>query len=389
MEETTYSSTFADRRVATFSGRPRPRELDHLFVNNVRFWSMLSIIAVHSWYVFGTARSSFDIVAVTPFKFATIGFFLIAGFLLGERVDRRNPVEYFMRRVSRVFVPWALWFGVFCAGLLIYHLADPVLRHSNATELLEMLLTTSRAALYDTSFWFVPNLLVCMAVLLICRRYIYTLKLGFVLLAVNLVYVVNIYMQWFQSDHPRALFGFVFYLWLGSYAAHKFKRISAVLDKIQTPVIVAMTVLSGIASYGESHLLAVTNHSDALNTLRLSNQIFSVSIVLAIFKFSQATWPQFVDVRRDTFGLYLTHTPVLRCLLHLMKHVTRSTSIFTREAEGVAFWIAVSVTTYSCGLIITHFLAKRKSTEWMVGVRSGDSQRSFSGSELSAVAAHG
>src|ERR1700722_7360052 len=101
-----HPSGLTDLRIATFGGRPRPRELNHLFVNNVRFWSMLSVIVVHSWYVFGSANSGLDIALVTPFKFATIGFFLISGFLLGERVDRRNPVEYFLRRFRRVFVPW-------------------------------------------------------------------------------------------------------------------------------------------------------------------------------------------------------------------------------------------------------------------------------------------
>ena len=331
---------------------------------------MLSIVAAHSWFVFGSTNSKFDIAVVTPFKFATIGFFLISGFLLGERVDRRNPVEYFMRRFKRIFLPWSLWFGIFCAALSIHQLADPGRGPGSLGQRLWTVFSTSRSALYDTSFWFVPNLLVCMAVLLMCRRYLYTLKLGFALLAVNLVYVANIYEQWFPPAHTHALFGFVFYLWLGSYAAQNFERVGKVLARVPAAAFVAMSIVTGIASYAESHMLAAANHQDALNTLRPSNQVFSVCVVLMIFKFSRATWPQFIDVRRDTFGLYLTHTLVLRPILHLLKHFPESTPTYARNAEGVLLWVAVSVGVYFSCLAITLWLASRPSLQWMVGQAS-------------------
>jgi membrane-bound acyltransferase YfiQ involved in biofilm formation len=328
---------------------------------------MLSIVIVHSWYVFGSTNSKLDIALVTPFKFATIGFFLISGFLLGERVDRSNPSEYFMRRVRRVFVPWSVWFGVFCAALVTYQFVAHGREFSNSTQMLLTAFSVSRSALYETSFWFVPNLLVCMAILLMCRRYIYTLKLGVVLLAANLVYVVNIYAQRFPSGHSHALFGFVFYLWLGSYAAHNFARVSNTLSRIPTAVFVVTSIIAGVAAYFESHLLAVLHHADAFNTLRLSNQIFSISVVLMIFKFSRATWPRFIDVRRQTFGVYLAHGLVLRPFLHLSKHA-RFGSTYAGHAEGVVFWIAVSAVTYLSCVMITTWLANRPSLQWIVGL---------------------
>ena len=81
----------ADRSIPSVAGRPRLRELDHLFVHNLRFWSMVSIIAVHCSREFEFARESspthLGIAIITTFKFGTIGFFLVSGFLLGERVD--------------------------------------------------------------------------------------------------------------------------------------------------------------------------------------------------------------------------------------------------------------------------------------------------------------
>jgi membrane-bound acyltransferase YfiQ involved in biofilm formation len=345
---------------------------------------MISIVVVHAWYIFGSTNSNLDTALVTPFKFATIAFFLISGFLMGERVDRRNPVEYFMRRFRKVFVPWLLWFGVFATALVIYQLAAHRSEFSSSTQILWTAFSTSRNALYQSSFWFVPNLLVCMAILLMCRRYIYTLKLGAVLLTANLVYVANIYGQWFPSDHSRAIFGFVFYLWLGSYVAQNFDKISKVLALIPAKVFVATSIVTGVAAYFESHLLAVLNCADPLNSLRLTNQVFSISMVLMIFKFSRATWPTFIDVRRHTFGIYLAHCVILRPFLHLSKN-SRFHWAYAGNAKGILLWIAVSTVTYLSALTITIWLAKRPSRQWIVGLAPDASTPSLNADDALAL----
>ena len=354
---------------------PRLRELNHLFVNNVRFWSILSIIAIHSAGVFAVVDSNQDLgfALLAPFKFATIGFFLISGFLMGERVDRRDPLAYLMRRFKKVFIPWSFWFGTMCVLLVI---REFIFRPgSNALENLHIAYVTSRATLLDTSFWFVPNLLLSIAILLMCRRYLYSLKLGFVLCLFNLVYVVNIYASWFTTLHTQALFGFVFYLWLGSYAAHNFERMSRFLAKIPTAALVAGSAITGAAAYGESHLLFVLHSADPLNTLRLSNQAFSIFVVLMIFKFRRATWPAFIDVRRHTFGLYLSHLAFVMLLGRTLRHFPRwaPDSIYVSAIEGVVLWVALSVTAYVCCLLLTRWLASRPSLQWMVGLVSEDS----------------
>jgi membrane-bound acyltransferase YfiQ involved in biofilm formation len=324
---------------------------------------------------------------VTPFKFATIGFFLISGFLLGERVDRRNPLEYFMRRVRRVFYPWLLWCGIMVASLVIYKLAGAGPGHLNPAETLRIAWSSGRFVLFATSFWFVPNLLLSIAILLIFRRHLYSLKLGLFLLAVNLVYAVNIYTMWFQTMHTRAFFGFVFYLWLGSYAAHNFDKISSFLNRIPVAVLVATSLIMAAAAYGEAHLLSTLHNPYPLNTLRLSNQIFSISMVLLLFKLKRATWPGFTDVRRHTFGLYLTHVVAWLFLAHLLRLCPRWTpgSVYAADAEGVLLWLILAVAVYGTCLMVTIWLANRPSLEWMVGLAP---EASPSRSGLNAIDAH-
>ena len=332
---------------------------------------MMAIVVLHSISSFGVVsnESQLSIAALTPVKFGTIAFFIISGFLLGERVDKTNPVEYFMRRVRRIFLPWAAWF---LAASAVFMVAMDRRRFGslNPPELLKMACASAWAVLINSPFWFVPNLLFCIAVLLMFRKFLYRPILGAILLAANLVYVINIYTLWFTPQHTQAMFGFVFYLWLGSYAAHEFERLSRFLARIPTSAFVLLAVLSGIGAYLESALLLAIKNPDPSNTLRFSNQIFSVCMVLMIYKIGRTTWPRFIDVRRHTFGLYLCHPIALTFIAYPLKHghLRISKSIYAADAEGILLWIAVSSLTYASSLAVTMWLARTPSLHWTIGL---------------------
>jgi hypothetical protein len=335
---------------------------------------MLSIIVVHATSPFGLVKGvhwQLPLAAIVPFKFGTIGFFLISGFLLGERVDRRNPVEYFNRRLQRVFVPWLLWLVVTSAAYVIAVLAMGGFTLSIGGSL-RLGYGVVVHHLWYTAFWFVPNFLICIAVLLVFRRHLYSLKLGAFFLAVNLVYVVNIYRLWFPSLHTQALFAFVFYLWLGSYIAENFAKVSRSLARISISAVLVLAVIAGMLSYLESHLLVVLNNPDPANTLRATNQIFSICMVLVLFKLTSATWPRFIDVRRQTFGLYLSHIFVLHVLVNILKFASRyvRVALWTADIRAISLWIVLSLATYLCSLGITAWLAEKSNLSWIVGLPS-------------------
>jgi membrane-bound acyltransferase YfiQ involved in biofilm formation len=342
---------------------------------------MLAIIAVHctnAYLIFTSASPQVYVAITTIFKFGTIGFFLISGFLLGERVDRRNPFEYFGRRLKRVFLPWLFWLGMLSTAYLIREFTKYGVAHAAAGQIVRAAYETTWNTMLGSAFWFVPNLLFSIAILLACRRYLYTLKLGALLLAANLVYVANIYTLWFPPQHNSALFGFVFYLWLGSYAAHHFDRLSALLARISAATLVAMSVATCLLAYGESELLVALHNPEPLNTLRASNQIFSICMVLLFFKFTRAAWPRFIDVRRHTFGLYLSHTIVLELCMHFIKNLrpyAAGLPQWLASVEGVGLWAALTLTVYLCCLGITAWLARTPSLQWMVGLSAQDSPR--------------
>ncbi|WP_263385926.1 acyltransferase family protein [Granulicella arctica] len=343
----------------------------HVFVDNVRFWSMLAIIAIHATGAFDlvNAPSSWKDALKVPLKFGTVGFFLISGFLLGERLQTSRRTHYFGRRVKKVFLPWLIWVTVF----ITYTISLDLLHHRfvlSLHNLLPVLFGRLRDCLLSTSFWFVPNLLLALLVLLALRRYLYDIRLGLVLLAVHLFYVVNIYRLWIPSSHLEALFGFVFDLWLGSFASKHIVKMTQWISEISLNTMVALTLVSLTMAYAETLLLVHLHSVDPSNTLRFTNQIYSIMVVLFLMKIPTASWPRFVNVRRDTFGLYLTHSIVMDLCCKACRRIPPFLTArlhMNQGEEGVFLWILVLVLTYTGSLLITRVLASSPETQWLVG----------------------
>ena len=92
---------------------------DREFVNSIRFWSMVAIVAVHALYLWGDftitvmAAAPFQIALVQCCKFATPAFFIISGFLLGDRLPKSSALPYFKRRLNKIGLPWLFWAAAF------------------------------------------------------------------------------------------------------------------------------------------------------------------------------------------------------------------------------------------------------------------------------------
>jgi hypothetical protein len=320
------------------------------------------------------AHRGLSLALATPFKFGTIGFFLVSGFLMGERVDRCDPFQYFAKRTKRIFFSWLAWFSIYAALNFALFVATDNLGRSNP---LKSIYWTLSYCLFYSAYWFVPNFLIGLATILALRRFLYTLQLGIFLLAINLVYVVNIYRLWFPSLHTQAIFGFVFYLWLGSYIAHHFDSFNRALSRFPMAIFIILAFATAALSYGETTLLRALHNPDPLNTLRASNQLFSLSIALLLFKIPRPTWPSFIDVRRYTFGIYLTHTIITFLVLGALKLARQRLPVLSTVSDFhylcAAFTLALL--TYFLCVRITAWFAESEGLQWMVGVSSPDSSR--------------
>lgn len=351
--------------------RPAPGA-NHVFADNIRFLSMAAVIGLHTCQGYYLALHSSSIIEPVSYvyqalKFGTIGFFLVSGFLMGERLSQYSPVAYFQRRLRNVFVPWCVWFFLwFCLRC-----GSDLIRGKVADFNLSYLSSCFVACLFGTAFWFVPNLFLALAIILVFRRYLHQMWFGLILLLASLFYSANIYGQWILDGHTRAIFGFVFYLWLGVWSAAHYSAIERCLKRVHMRVLTGLTLLAYAIALGESRLIWRMNSPDPFNTLRLSNQIYSVLIVLVIMKLKGTVWPQFVNVREHTFGLYLTHTLALSLLLTPLKPLVRHIGA---EPGWMVLLISLFLVpilfalVYGASLLVVRSLLKRLRLRWTVGL---------------------
>lgn len=365
----------------------QPASPDHVFANNVRFLSMAAIVGVHAISAYSSiVRLPAVSLPLTYFgqsmKFGTIAFFLVAGFLFGERIDVCSPREYYMRRLRNVLAPWLLWFLLF--GSLV--LAGDVVHKRFAGSIMSHAFTIYGNLLLDTAFWFVPNLLFALALLLLFRRFLIDVRMGLAFLLASLFYGVNIYGQWIPVRHPQAVFGFVFYLWLGAWCAWHFPALEKRLARIPASAMLGLIVLTLALALAESKFLTSLGSIDPMNSLRISNQIYSVVVALGIVKVKRALWPRFVDVRKHTFGLYLTHVFGLGVLTVALKRILphwAALSIWRESTVGLLLILAIFCLTYAGCLLAVKALLSNPRLRWTVGVfaRSGARHRQSQESE--------
>lgn len=355
---------------------------NYLFVNNVRFLSMAAVVSMHCIEGFGPMGgiSSTGYMMhgmLQPFKFGTIGFFLISGFLMGEGVTRRRPSEYMKRRLQKVFKPWMIWFSLCCA---MWVASDAVHGRLNA-YILSGVAQSIRDRLYNclfgTAYWFVPNLLIALCVLLLCRRFLYDVRLGGALFAVSLLYGLNIYTHWVAlSSHTEALFGFVFYLWLGAWAAKNMDAVMGWIERISMPAVIASAAMTGLVALQESELLARVGVADSMDTLRISNQLYSLVVVLLIVKIHKAISPRALNVRTSTFGIYLTHMIVLLPLISIASRTIKNSIVSSAWGATAGTAVCLSLVgfmaTYGCSLALTKWLLGHPRLCWTVGASAAN-----------------
>lgn len=344
----------------------------YLFIHTVRFWAMVALACMHC----GVKFSNYESVSVTettllvqPFKFGTIAFFIISGFLLGDRLPSSDRLAYLRRRSSRLVPPWALWYIVW-----ILYAFQGDLRRSHA-EGLSLTVHLMGATLYsdgvrcllETPLWFIPNFLVALTCIVMLRRWLNDLRLGAILLAINLFYGVNVYTRWLPSRHTEAVFGFVFYLWLGAWCALRKDRVQKWAE-MRSPWWLSLWALAAASiALWEADVLRAHNSPDAMNTLRFGNQIYSVLMVILLVRIRRRTWPAFVDVAENTYGIYLTHGLVISLAFTVGMRILPVRGHHLGFAGILLTWAILAPTAYVLSLQLTKALAADERWGWAVG----------------------
>ncbi len=334
--------------------------------------SMLAIVYVHTQAMVVTGNQlvgHLQTFLLQLFKFGTIGFFLISGFLLGEGLTRGHRSQYFLRRLHAVLLPWLFWGLVWFLVSLSAHM----LQYTHATigsSAFLVLHEYFRFVFFYSIYWFVPNFFLCLALVLTLYNRLPNRYLGSFFLLCSLLYGINVYPEFVTARHTTALLGFVFYLWLGAFAYTHRERWLPRLYACSWAWLTAATTVALCLSLVEYHVLARMHPlGDPNNTLRISNQLFSVLATLMIVKSSLRLSPSFTNPRSDTFGIYLLH-PILIDLLWIARSHTAPASIWRRDLTApvaLAVLAGLFVFVYLLSLLLAQQIGKVPGLRWSVG----------------------
>ncbi|MCD0487106.1 acyltransferase [Pedobacter sp. MC2016-14] len=355
----------------------KPEKKNFDFVDTIRCISMMGIVYEHC-VVIGEDNYSnfystmFQASAIQFFKFATIAFFIIGGFLINHKFTEYTPGEYIKNRFKSTIGPWFFWLNAFVLVDVISFLYKKFFLYKGDYEpsksILNYIIERYVDVMFFTSFWFILNFLICICILLLFKKYLYNLYFGITLLVISLFYSVNLYHGWIMTPHNTALFGFIFYLWLGVIMNKHYTDLKLFIQKTNFWYFIVITVVFFLLADFEIVHLKNLGNKDAFNTLRITNILYSLSFFLLLLKIgSISALNKWIAPRKTTFGVYLTHQIIITLLL---VEILRPFKIHMEELTllgGALLGILRFVITYFVAMVVVLLIARTKF-KWSIGI---------------------
>lgn len=351
-------------------------KVNYDFIDYIRFLAIISIVVEHSYFWPATVyfkdlpEQLIQTLSMQIFKFGSIIFFLLAGFLIGDKINSYKPFDYLKRRFDNTFKPWLFWVITY---MLIEYINSVVgyLRFGSSDAFSKPVLYLYGLVtyvLFETSFWFIINFLTGIAILMLFRKYVYSLKFGLILGLCSLFYAINIYFDWIPSRHTTAFLGFVFYIWLG---VQMNKYYANFLDWINNTTLISLVIvcfLSFLLATAES--LYLTNFhfkTDPYNTLRITNIFYSLIAFLLLFKIGNINWIKKLNPRSTTFGIYLIHYSVIVQGLPLIFRPLNIDYLHKGALFLFGFQMIRFVIAFTVSYLLTVLISKSNRIKWIVG----------------------
>ncbi|NCD70360.1 acyltransferase [Mucilaginibacter agri] len=286
------------------------KKKNYAFIDVIRCISMMSIVYEHSLgsYDFPTTSSKYwpYWLFVQAGKFGTVIFFLLSGFLIGDKFTDYTPGQYLKRRFGNTFGPWLFWSLIFVLCFAINtHVKDRMYHEHRLT--LDAILDEIKQVYLYTNYWFIINFMVSITLLLIFKKYLYNIYYGAVLLSFTIFYCINIHYEWIDPIHTVAILGFVFFLWLGAQMRKHWHLVEIQIQKTPYYLLILFVLLTYGASMYEIAILKANNSIDPINTLRISNILFSLAVFALLLKIGNIKSIGYLKPRETTYGIYLIH----------------------------------------------------------------------------------
>jgi peptidoglycan/LPS O-acetylase OafA/YrhL len=349
--------------------------MHYKFVDFVRFWSVLAIVMLHSLIAFYNGYTSISITNlffISAFKFGTLCFFIISGFLLGDKLYTTSPTSYLLRRFKTLFKPYLfaltlyiIWisFSLFFKSSILY---SP---HLTLLTYLGKIVWILEDTLLHGPYWFVLNLLFSLTVIILLKDHHFKIWFSVLMCLLVITYALNVHLVYFNPTHTIALFAYLPYLWFGVLLNKNKALLYKIVSRFPLKVFIGVSFLLCIVSVIESNYLSHYSFADPFNTLKITNQLYSISIFVLLIKLSRYKLPAFLNPRREAYGIYLYHMFFITACTHAVKlmslwHPQLPPSIAVNL-------LSVKLFVFVLSYIAVTFMVKvisRSSFSWIVGV---------------------
>jgi hypothetical protein len=222
---------------------------------------------------------------------------------------------------------------------------------------------------------------VSLAIMLPLRRYWHSWWFGVALLCLSLIYGVNQYGRWFAPGHTIAFFGYLFPIWVGVQLFRHFRTVVTWVNSVPWWLMfVVFSVTFGLTIAEDRVMenlgLGFPNVYDAL---QISNQLYSLIVLSVLIRLPVRVVLSFIDVRKESYGIYLTHEVVAvlgRAVINFATGRPASgESLFVRLPKlvhdplaRIGLWVLWSAVVYIASLLVTKAL-RGTPLAWTVGIK--------------------
>ncbi|MEY3450634.1 MAG: hypothetical protein RL711_459 [Bacteroidota bacterium] len=299
------------------------------FIDNIRFYSILSIVTFHSCLVFLEFNKNdivydhtrqVEILSLMQFlRFGNICFFMVSGFLFGHSMKNSisapsDAIHYVKKRWAVLKVPTLLFSFI----LAILGLFIPVVKHFLSGDLLTFSMMVKQVC-KDFFFgytWFIYNLFLGLLLIIVINMYTSLKKTIFISTFILAIFwSINPYFQWINvTAHMFTFLGFSFYILLGYYLGMHQDLFQKILQFINNNRLfyVGMLIITFLIAYWESIYLYNNTSVLPYYNLKLSTQIQSIVIFFGFCSFcTRPLYPSIFKPSVETVGIYFLHTIVV------------------------------------------------------------------------------
>lgn len=356
-----------------------PKDNTYAFADFIRFVAMCAIIFQHSFLVDKVLLAT-DPLSYFVFyslkvaaKIGSISFFTVSGFLLSSALDRYTAREYLNKRVRSIFKPYLLF-------VLLYLIIDSAgafygaKKISTLSEFPMFVVEKIITILFFTSYWFIFNYFISVSILLLLRKYLYSLGLGFVLLACTLLYSVNVYYEWFPPHHTSAFIGFTFFLWLGANLKRNEEWFWGFIEHTKLSVIIVFVLLALCLDLLETYYLMHLGATVTDSSLKVTNVFYALIVFILLCKIGSEIRFKWLNPREETYPLYLVHPIFLKVINYaLLPMLPAVASVVTLKNPAQVTWVSILVyqvgwffIIYGLSLVTVKFVLRTRF-KWIFG----------------------